>query len=112
MQNRYVIIKGELFDRELLVEATTKDGILVPRGGVIIGKNSLAGFIYSDKCQKIKWKIIGKINDSLVNYIPKYKMIQNKNYIDNIDQSPTSISKDKVKNIIQIFRNYYRNIFN
>ena len=42
----------------MLVEAKTKEGILIPKGGVIIGKNSLSGFIFSPKYGKIKWKII------------------------------------------------------
>ena len=113
MQNRFVIIKGELFDRELLVEAKTKEGILIPKGGVIIGKNSLSGFIFSSKYGKIKWKIIGKIQDSLVNSIPKYKNIKNKNKKkEEIKDIKTDIPKEEIKKIINLFRQYYRNEFN
>ena len=52
-----------LFDRCNLVGGSTKNGINIPSGGVILNNNILGGYINTNTNNK-KWKIIGKLMET------------------------------------------------
>lgn len=65
------------FDRSLFVEGTTRSGLYIPAGGVLLQNNSLAGYIQkggqADQSKRV-WRIVGQIkgDDDVLNSIPMY----------------------------------------
>lgn len=108
------------FDRSILVKGTTRSGLYIPAGGVLLQNNSLAGYIQKGgqgHQSKRVWRIVGQIkgDDNVLNSIPMYgekvkmKSISSSNHSINVhdkaqkggreQKEKTNNSRDKVNNI-------------
>ena len=107
------LIKGETihqFDRSLLVKGTTRNGRVIPAGGIILNNGILAGYIQNvPVTSKPKWRIIGKIQNQM--QIP---LINNQLSYPQSGGAAEEIAPPVVslKSAVQALRHYYRTNFN
>ena len=107
MKNRIIEIyhnptQVHLFDRMHLIEGYTSSKRYIPKGGVKLPNNILAGYIQSGG--KKKWRIIGKISGSLD--IPNYPK---SNVISQL--GGTNDTEITLKQAVELLRDYYQNNF-
>lgn len=121
MKNKYISMTSKknnyLFDRSKLHEGYTNIGVHIPSGGVVLTNGTLAGYIYDNNTDKLKWRIVGKVNkdDPNFNSIPIYqsggsnkKLLEDSHNL-NKESNEQNIS---LKSAVKLLREYYRSNFN
>lgn len=83
----------QVFDRSELVAGTTKNGIDIPAGGVLLQNKILAGYLQVGGAKK--WRIIGTVDpsDSNFRYIESYGQTGG-----GADSGPNAMEKEAKKN--------------
>lgn len=109
-----------VFDRTNLVKGTTKNGVDIPNGGVLLQNRVLAGYIQTGGSKK--WRIIGCVdpNDKNIEYIQSYnqygggssKNILHKKESSTTNKYNTNPKKVSLKSAVSLLRDYYREQFN
>ena len=128
MKGRYVQLQGGkknpsyMFDRKLLVEGYTTDGVHVPSGGVLLGNGNIAGYAESQTGGSDRqWTVVGKVdyNDPNSKYIPSHHRgggtkSSSRNSKDNRRKISEKNNEKPVslKTAVKMLRSYYRNNFN
>ena len=109
-----------VFDRSTLIGGTTKNGVSIPSGGVLLQNRVLAGYIQDGGSKK--WRIIGCVDptDHNVKYIHHYNqsggahikhVSQNKDH-DHNKEPYVKPKKISLKSAVSLLRDYYREQFN
>ena len=96
------------YNRTNLISGINRQGIIIPKGGIRIKNDQLAGYIQNGG--KKKWKIIGKINRNDTNhkFIPYYKDLN----VIKKGGNNTESKQISLKSAVKLLREYYRNNFN
>ena len=128
MKGRYVQLQGGkknpsyMFDRKLLIEGYTTDGVLVPSGGVLLGNGNIAGYVQSQTGGNDRqWTVVGKVdhNDPNSQHIPSHHRgggVKSSNRSSKDNRRNTGGKKNdtpvSLKTAVKMLRSYYRNNFN
>ena len=122
----------QVFDRSALVAGTTKNGVDIPSGGVLLQNKILAGYLQVGGAKK--WRIIGTVDqtDKNIKYIGTYGQTEltgqkrqtggtqvaptqkSQKIQEDYPNHPKSLEKKKVslRSAVNMLREYYREQFN